>query len=165
MYFKNINIRKIGTSDQDFLYEMLFQAIFTPKNEPAPSKDIIYKQDLKKYVENWGRQGDLGLIAIDHQNKSKVGAIWIRLFNSNNPSYGYINSNIPELGMAVMYNYRGLGIGSTLLEKLIQESKGLYPAISLSVHPENPAIKLYENFGFHPFERSGSSVIMKIDIA
>jgi GNAT superfamily N-acetyltransferase len=45
--------------------------------------------------------------------------------------------------------YRGQGAGTALLEALIQHARGTYAGLSLSVRNSNPAVRLYERFGFH----------------
>ncbi len=57
---------------------------------------------------------------------------------------GYIPENI-LVYIATHQDHRGEGLGKALMEKAIQFTKG---DIALHVEPNNPAIKLYEKFGF-----------------
>jgi ribosomal protein S18 acetylase RimI-like enzyme len=60
-----------------------------------------------------------------------------------------VADEIPELGMALLPQYRGQGIGTQLLGHLIgaAEQAG-HPGLSLSVDPRNRVRRLYERFGF-----------------
>lgn len=57
---------------------------------------------------------------------------------------GYIPENI-LVYIAVNKNMRGQGVGKDLMEKTIEGSQG---SIALHVEADNPAVKLYEKYGF-----------------
>jgi ribosomal protein S18 acetylase RimI-like enzyme len=46
------------------------------------------------------------------------------------------------------YNFQNQGIGTKLIEKIIQQNQSKYQTISLQVLKENPAIKFYQRLGF-----------------
>ena len=93
-----------------------------------------------------------------------MGMIWIRQFNSTDPSYGFISDEIPELTMSIEPDFRGMGIGTELMKQLIEAVKNKYNAISLSVSINNKAKHLYEKFGFIKYERIGESLTMCLDL-
>ncbi len=157
-------IRSIEVTDEPFLWEMLYQALFIPPNATPLPKEIIFQPELAKYVQNWGFDEDRGLIAVLEDGQTLVGAVWLRMFTSNNPGYGYINDSIPELSIAVLAKYRGQGIGTKLLTKLLSQVKNQYSAVSLSVSPKNPAFRLYHRFGFKVVTQQNNSLIMKKDL-
>ena len=45
---------------------------------------------LTRYVDNWGRPGDLALIA--HETGNRVGAAWLRRFRESDAGYGFVLS-------------------------------------------------------------------------
>ncbi|MGI8315512.1 N-acetyltransferase family protein [Halobacillus mangrovi] len=151
-------IRQATKIDHDFLSDMLYEAIYVPEGEARPPKDIINRPEIAKYLSGWGREGDMAYIAID-QNENQVGAVWTRLFDENNQTYGYINGDTPVLScMAVAPGYRGKGIGTLLLSEMIKEVKKKgYTALSLSVDPDNNARLLYEKYGFRKVGINGTS--------
>lgn len=155
-------IRKaIHQADIEFLKEMLYKAVFVPKGEAPPPKEIIQNPDLMKYIENWGRYGDYALIAVSDTG-TRAGAIWVRLFDETNQTYGYINEETPVVSMAVLPEHRGQGIGTALLRQLFTQIKAHgYSALSLSVDPTNPALHLYQRHGFEKVGESGTSWDMK----
>lgn len=159
-------IRKLERRDREFLYDMCYEAVYVPEGQEKGSREkILSDKNILKYVEDFGdMKGDRGYIALDEDGKP-FGAAWYRLFDIEHKGYGFINENIPELSTAVEEGQRGKGIGRKLLEILIEEAgKEGYPAISLSVDPDNPALKLYERLGFIKVGISGTSWTMKLDL-
>ena len=67
--------------------------------------------------------------------------------------YGHIASNTPSLAISLLPGYRGLGIGTQLLNSLLflLRENG-YLRASLSVQRENPSLRLYERAGFQILE-------------
>jgi len=159
----NFTLREIEKSDQDFLFEMLRQSIFVAPNSPPLDNNIINLPEIRKYVENWGKEGDFGYVAVDNKSGARIGAIWLRFFDFNNKGYGYISDNIPETGIAVDYTKRGIGIGTALIKELLKRTKESLKVLSLSVQQNNPAVKLYEKFGFIEHSKAGNSIIMRYD--
>lgn len=150
-------IRHAINEDINFLWEMLYQAIYVPEGQTPPPKEIINEPHIKQSLAEWGRRGDLALIAMDTSNQP-VGAVWIRLFNDVNKTYGYIDHETPILGIALHPHVRGKGIGTLLMEEILTEAKELgYKKMSLSVDPSNPALRLYERYGFKKIGVDGTS--------
>lgn len=150
----SINILPLTLSDQPLIWEMLFQAIFVPAGTDPPSRAILKEPVLAHYAENWGREGDMGYKAL--VAGVVAGAAWLRLILG----YGHVSDDLPELTLAVLPNYRGQGIGTALLTKLIVAAAQSYPGISLSVVGENPAMSLYHRLGFEILRPDGASYTM-----
>jgi ribosomal protein S18 acetylase RimI-like enzyme len=156
----NIIIRPLILTDEPFLWDMLYQAIYVPAGSPPPERDIVYRPELAGYVRDWGRSDDSGFIAIEPTTSCPVGAAWLRLLTKENQGYGYVDDATPELSIAVLPDYRGQGVGTQLLARLIEAAQTRYAAISLSVSPENPALRLYRRLGFEEVGRCGTSLTM-----
>jgi ribosomal protein S18 acetylase RimI-like enzyme len=114
---------------------------------------------LERYVAGWGRRGDSALVAIDQFQP--VGAAWFRLFEPDEPGYGFVDDETPELTIAIVPSRRGKGLGEQLLTSLLDQArKDGYARISLSVEQDNPAIRLYEQHGFAKVgDRAGAWVM------
>ncbi len=105
---------------------------------------------LARYGVSWGRAGDLGCVAL--ADLHPLGAAWVRLWSGEDKGFGSVGDDIPELAIAVIPSYRGQGIGTRLLQTVLAMVKDRYPAVSLSVRSDNPAIALYTRLGFVPVE-------------
>lgn len=153
-----ITLRTATTDDEPFLWEMLYHAIFTPPGGPPLARQILDRPELNRYVKGWMRPGDLGIIAEDEG--TAIGAAWVRLMTGDDRGYGYVEDAVPELTIALLPGYRGLGIGTQLLARLMYEVSLNYSAVSLSVSADNPARRLYERHGFVLSGEDGDSLTM-----
>jgi ribosomal protein S18 acetylase RimI-like enzyme len=153
-------IRPAGPQDVPFLRDMLRHAYYWRVDQVSESGE----PPVQRYVERWGRPGDTALIAI--HDFQPVGAAWYRLFKDDNAGYGFIDEETPELSIAVVPSRRGSGLGSELLEALVAQARADgYEALSLSVEKDNPAVGLYERYGFLPVREEDGAVTMKVDLA
>lgn len=84
----------------------------------------------------------------------------MRLWTASDQGYGFIDTDTPELIMAVDKAHRGEGVGTLLLTRLIEEAGSHYRSISLSVAARNRALRLYERLGFKVMVREGDSYTM-----
>lgn len=153
-------LRPLTPDDEPFLWEMLYHAIYVPAGEAAPSREVVLEPELARYVGGWGRAGDCGVLATVEPLGTPVGAVWLRLLVGDDRGYGYVNDGTPELSIAVLPEYRGQGVGTRLLRELLASEAGQFP-LSLSVSPDNPARRLYEQFGFTIVREDGDSLVMK----
>ncbi len=146
-------LRRAGAQDLPFLRDMLRHAYYARWGSEA---DV----PLERYVAGWGRPGDTALVAIDEFQP--VGAAWYRLFSEDEPGYGFVDPETPELTIAVVPSRRGRGLGEELLVELLDEARREgRPQVSLSVEPDNPALHLYERHGFEKAgERAGAWVML-----
>lgn len=97
------------------LDEFLYEAIFIPDGFSAPPKSIIENEDLQMYVRDFGNQRDDRCLVAECDGKI-VGAVWTRVMND----YGHIADGIPSLAMSLYKEYRNKGIGTELLERMLQ---------------------------------------------
>lgn len=153
-------IRLATAADQPFLWEMLYQSLHVEGQEPFP-RDVVNRPHIARYVKEWGRRGDLSFIAEETDSHRPIGAVWSRLSSADDQGFAYIDEQTPELGIALLPEYRGQGIGTALLEQMLEAAKKLYPAISLSVSPKNQAIRLYQRIGFKIVDVRNEHPVMK----
>lgn len=134
-----------------FLAEMLYEAVnwFDDGAEERPAMDAVLAiPENARYVEGWGRPGDVALYALDLRDEP-VGAAWYRAFSAAAPGYGYVADDVPELSIAVYPEFRGQHVGTLLLGALIARAeRDGERALSLSVNRNNPAKRLYARLGF-----------------
>ncbi|HKR00013.1 MAG TPA: GNAT family N-acetyltransferase [Pyrinomonadaceae bacterium] len=160
----NYRIRPAAQSDEPFLWEMLYQSLYVEGQEPFP-RDVVQRPHIARYVKGWGRDGDLGFVAVDEASGQPIGAVWIRQSGADDPGFAYLDERTPEMGIALLPEYRGKGLGGALIERLLEAVKNLYPAISLSVSPNNRrAIRLYERKGFVTVDVRNDFPVMRKDL-
>ncbi|WP_284642352.1 GNAT family N-acetyltransferase [Paenibacillus silviterrae] len=156
-----IRIRPATEEDVPFLREMLYVSVYVPDGAEPPGRDILDSPGIGAYIKDWGRPGDFGFIA-ETEDGLAIGSATARLFQADRPGYGFIDEATPELGIALLPAYRGLGAGTKLLQALAEEAmKRGYEALSLSVDPRNPAVRLYKRLGFVEKGMSGTSAVMR----
>ena len=144
-------IRRGGAQDLRFLRDMLHHAYYWRERVPGSL--------VSRYVRGWGRPGDTAVIALD--GGFPVGAAWFRVFKADEPGYGFVDEQIPELAIAVVPSQRGKGVGEQLLLALIDRAREAgYTSLSLSVEPGNPARKLYERHGFEVVDEGSDAWTM-----
>lgn len=156
----NCIIRPLISKDQPFLWEMLYQALYVPKGQSVLPREVVRLPELARYVRGWKRSDDCGFLASDAATGQPVGAAWLRLLVGENKGYGYVDDDTPELSIAVLPEYRSQGVGTQLLIHLLASACG-QSSISLSVSVDNPALRLYERFGFEVVSLSDGSLTMK----
>lgn len=155
----HVRLRPLRADDATFLIDALYHAIYVPLGVPSPPKTIVQNPDLAVYIEDFGTHlGDEGILAV--HDTTPIGATWSRFIRG----YGFVDEKIPELSISMLPDYRGMGIGTRLLEALLVRLKGNVEGVSLSVKLSNPAYCLYERHGFKVITVDGDSVVMLRDL-
>ena len=138
------SIREIKETEYSLLEDFLYEAIFIPEGVEPPPKSIVEAPELQVYIENFGaRKHDKALIA--EMNNKIIGAVWVRIMND----YGHIDDKTPSFAISLYREYRGLGIGTKMMEKMLAILKTCgYERASLAVQKANYAVKMYRKVGF-----------------
>ena len=108
-------IRNGSSADVPFMRSMLAHAYAWRVN--ALDADI----PLDPLRGQLGRTGDLALVA--HETGNRVGAAWFRLFTADEPGYGFVDEQTPELSISVVPSRRRHGVGQELLDALLGKAK------------------------------------------
>jgi GNAT superfamily N-acetyltransferase len=156
--------RLTSVVDPGFLASMLYEAVHWDPDMPREPPSEMLQTEAGRYVEQWGRPGDDALVALALDDEP-AGAAWLRVFDAARPGYGFVDTNTPELSIAVARAHRGRGAGSLLLGGILGRARGRnVQRVSLSVHRENPARSMYERFGFAKIGERGQTWVMVIDL-
>ena len=143
-------LRPVGIHDVRFLRDMLRHAYHWRMAEDT-------ERPVYRYVQNWGRPGDAGVVALEGPHA--YGAAWYRLFTHDEPGFGFVDEQTPELTIAVVPSRRGKGAGRELLEALLAQAReDGYGAISLSAAADQ--VPYYQRFGFETVGQSEHAVTM-----
>ena len=152
-------IRSIRPEEQGLLREFLYEAIYLPAGTEPPPRSVVNLPELQVYIAGFGTQpGDLCLVA--ETEGTVIGAAWSRIMED----YGHMDNRTPSLAISLLPEYRGLGIGTQLLNALLLllRENGFLRA-SLSVQRENPALHLYQRSGFRIAAEKGTEYLMLWD--
>lgn len=152
-------IREIRKEEYAVLDDFLYEAIFIPEGVEAPPKSIIGQPELQVYVSDFGKKDDCCLV-VEADGKI-IGAVWTRIMDD----YGHIDDTVPSFAIALYQEFRGQGIGTTLMEEMLAllKKKG-YKKASLSVQKANYAYKLYLKAGFTVVDENTEEYIMVCDL-
>ena len=152
----DVTIREMQKQDYPLLDDFLYEAIFIPEGTKPPPKTITASPELQVYVERFGEsKNDWGLAA--EVDGKVVGAVWVRIMND----YGHIDDNTPSLAISLYKEYRGFGIGTAMMKKMLAllKSHG-YSQVSLSVQKANYAANMYLKVGFKIIRENEEEYIM-----
>jgi GNAT superfamily N-acetyltransferase len=148
-------LRPVELRDVRFLRDMLRHAYYWRLDEDA-------ERPVYRYVQNWGRPGDAGVIALEGPHPA--GAAWYRLFSERAPGFGFVDERTPELTIAVVPSRRGRGTGKELLTALLDRARADgYHAVSLSAAHEQT--DYYRRFGFEQVGETPYAVTMRLPLS
>jgi GNAT superfamily N-acetyltransferase len=160
--------RLSARADPQFLAEMLYEAVnwYDDGAEERPTlAATLAVPENARYIDAWGRPGDVAFCALDRRDEP-VGAAWYRRFRADAPGYGYVADDVPEIAIGVYPEFRGQRVGSLLLGALIaRAARDGERALCLSVNRDNPARRLYARNGFEVAAEQDATYSMVLDLA
>jgi ribosomal protein S18 acetylase RimI-like enzyme len=142
-----LRLRPVTPADEPFLWQMLYYAAHMDEEGASSAEAARQNPFLAQYVTGWGKEGDLGFVA-QAADGQLVGAVWVRLLTEDKQSASYVDDQTPELAIAVLPQWIGQGVGTRLLQHLLEAAQGRFPALVLTVRANNPAVRLYQRRGF-----------------
>lgn len=152
----NSIIRKIKPTEYKVLEDFLYEAIYIPQGVQPPPRSIIEQPELQVYIEDFGKREDDICFVAEVRGKI-VGAVWVRVMND----YGHIEEGVPSFAISLYKEYRGRGIGTKLMERMLKEIKERgYTKTSLAVQKANYAVRMYRKVGFEIVAENEEEYIM-----
>ncbi len=148
MSSKHLLIRPLLPEDQVWLWDVLHVALWDPPPAPLRPRAVLESPHVRIYAEEWGRAGDVGVAGELPNESQPIGACWMRLV-PNQQGLGFVDDQTPQLGIALFPRFQGQGYGHQLMLAALDGARVAgFARVSLTVHPENPAIAMYERCGF-----------------
>ena len=149
-------IREMRDNEKVLLQDFLYEAIFIPEGMEPPPKDIIERPELKLYYEDFG-SGEADHCFVAEDDGKVVGAVWTRIMED----YGHVDSQTPSFAISLIQEYRGQGIGTELMKKMLEHLKNQgFKKTSLAVQKSNYAVRMYEKVGFRKVDENSEEYIM-----
>lgn len=153
-------IREMEEQEYPLLADFLYEAIFQKDGYTPVPRTIISEPALQVYIRDFGTGEDDYCLCAETKGRI-VGAVWVRNING----YGSVDDDTPEFAISVHKEYRGHGIGTELMRRMLVllKEKG-YRKASLSVNKENNAFRLYQRVGFQILRESEEEYIMECEV-
>ena len=154
------SVRPMREEEYHLLGDFLYEAIFIPEGAEPPPRAIIEQPELQVYIRNFGKEsGDCCFVA--EVDGRVVGAVWARIMND----YGHIADDIPSLAISLYEEYRGMGLGTALMCRILDHLREMgFARASLAVQKANFAVKLYEKVGFKTIDQNDEEYIMLCEL-
>jgi ribosomal protein S18 acetylase RimI-like enzyme len=138
--------RPLVAADQQVLWHWLHVALWDPPPAGSRPFEVLQSPHVRIYAEDWGRAGDVGVVA--QVGGVDAGACWMRLLPAG-VGFAYVDARTPQLGIALEPRFQHQGHGRPMMQAALAAARAAgYAQVSLTVHPENPAIAMYESCGF-----------------
>jgi ribosomal protein S18 acetylase RimI-like enzyme len=155
-------MRPLQRDDQRQLWEWLHIALWDPPPASLRPREVLDHPGVRIYAEEWGKPGDVGVVA--QVDGVDAGACWMRLLPEG-VGLAYVDARTPQLGIALSPPFQRRGFGQPLMREALAAAKDHgYERVSLTVHPENPAIALYERCGFRKRELRNTYHLMTVEL-
>jgi ribosomal protein S18 acetylase RimI-like enzyme len=140
------SFRPLLPADQAKLWNWLHISLWDPPPAGLRPVEILQNPNVRIYAEEWGKPGDVGVVA--QVDGGDAGACWMRLL-PDNVGLAYVDAQTPQLGIALEPAHQHRGFGTPLMSAALDAArKHGYKQVALTVHPQNPAIRVYERCGF-----------------
>lgn len=141
-----LRFRPLRREDQEQLWNWLHISLWDPPPAGLRPREVLDDPRVRIYAEGWGKPTDLGLVA--QLGEADAGACWMRLLPPGT-GLAFVDQNTPQLGIALFPEFQHQGYGRLLMQAALTAARSAgYRQVALTVHPQNPAIGLYERCGF-----------------
>ena len=155
----NCEIRPITPDEIPLLQDFLYEAIYQPDEDHLLPRSVINQPEIRVFIDDFGRKDDHCLVAL--ADGKIIGAVWARILSGDIKGFGNIDDQTPEFAISVYKPYRGKGIGTQLMRRMLRLLKeNGYAKASLAVQKDNYAVKMYQDVGFVVIGENDEEYIM-----
>lgn len=160
----SISFSPLLPEHQDLLWNFLHIALWDPPPAGLRPLETLQLPPVRIYAENWGRDGDIGVIAKIPGEDKPIGACWMRLV-PDGMGLAYIDESTPQLGIALLpaWQHKGHGKAMMLAALDMARQQGI-KQVALTVHPQNPAAGMYASCGFVQTDIRNSYLLMQVTL-
>ena len=139
----------------------IFQVFMRESVDMASGKEYMtYIMEQLSDIEDISCRPMMGEYILYYRGKV-VGAVWTRIMDD----YGHVDDDTPSFAISLYKEYRGQGIGSQLMVKMLGLLKWQgYDRASLAVQKANYAVKMYKDVGFKIIDENAEEYIMVCEL-
>jgi GNAT superfamily N-acetyltransferase len=147
-----VSLRPVDPDDEDFLYDLFCQTAgdglsgLDPETRNALLR-MQFKAQLQTYVAEFPR-ADHKIIVLDDR---VIGRVLVERTEAEHRG----------VDIALLPEYRSGGIGTMLIQELLDEAAGAGKPFRISVVRTNPALHLYERLGFKTTDETPTHFLME----
>ncbi|RLE82615.1 MAG: hypothetical protein DRJ36_00405 [Thermoprotei archaeon] len=149
-----VTLRPLKKEDLNMLVDFFLNIGFETEKyfHPFP----FTREQAEKIIRELDYEKFFPVVAVEEKERRIVGMVFLSPFK---------RGEVSSLGIGLRHDYRGLGLGSRLMEFIIEVAKDYgVREIRLSVYADNcRAIALYCKFGFEVYEVRKKAVYLKWD--
>ena len=147
-----VSLRPVHPDDEDFLYELFCQTAGDGLNglDPEPRKAILRMQfnaQLQTYNAEFPK-ADHQIIMLDDR---VIGRVLVERTEAEHRG----------VDIALLPEYRSGGIGTMLIQELLDEAAEAGKPFCISVVKTNPALHLYQRLGFKTTGESATHLFLE----
>ena len=153
---EKITLRPVGEADEDFLLAIYAstraqELAMVPWS--AEQKDAFLRMQFRAQKEHYAAMHPRANHALVCLEEVPVGRLWIDRVSETDVLH--------ILDVTIMPEHRNRGVGSHVLEQIMDEAQKAGKAVTIYVESFNPSLRLFERFGFRKVEEKGFHFLMK----
>lgn len=150
----DVRLRPATVTDEDFLREVYASTradelalVEWPDSEKAAFVTMQFAAQTAYYREHYPH-GELSVVEVDRES---AGRLWV----------DRRSDEIRIVDIALLPERRGLGVGSMLVRRLLEEAESRGVPVRIHVERFNPALGLYRRLGFTELGATGVHIFME----
>ena len=147
-----VTLRPVEPDDEGFLFELFCRS---QGNElgalDATHRDAILKMQYHAQLQTYNAEFPSAVHQIIMLERQVIGRVLVERTESEHRG----------VDIALMPEYRGGGIGTMLIQNLLDEAAGAGKPFRISVVRGNPALHLYERLGFKTTDENITHILLE----
>ena len=147
-----VSLRPVQADDEDFLYRLFCHSVGDELNVlDGPQRDFILRMQFTAQQQTYNAE----FPNANHQMIMLDGRVIGRVLVERN------DAEHRGVDIALMPEYRSGGIGTMLIQELLDEAARVNKPFRISVVRNNPALHLYDRLGFTTTGESLTHVLLE----
>lgn len=145
---RQTDLRPVTDDDREFLFR-LYASTREEELSVVPwsdeQKESFLRSQFGAQTRYWNEQFPEASFDVVENGGGPVGRL-------------YVDHRVDEIRLidiALLPEFRGRGIGGSLLEQVLEQARAAGKAVRIHVEKNNPAYRLYQRLGFRTLEDKG----------